>query len=428
VGRRPAGGGADLTLSLRTDGLLAARRATSGLVFVDRAGRVVLRLGGLAALDARGRRLPASLGLGRGRVLIRVDVRRAAFPVRIDPFIQQGAKLIGDCAAGCGGPSGSGESGAGELGDSVAVSADGSTALVGASQDDNNAGGAWVFTRVNGAWSQEGGKIVPTGATGTAARFGWSVALSSDGTTAAVGAPGTSAEPAQPGSSHFWPGRGTNRGASCARSAAARARMGLSSSSAPASLNGAIVAIQVKAANADATANLPWPVGTKAIEPPRGDNEWYAFVALTEEGGPKTWIVPRAHVAAIAWAGWKDWRYDPAYDGKRHSGLEHTRVGPGSLSRYEERWDLLASRHIPGSRPSYRARLGEDRQMGSSRRPSGAGAAAVATIAQSGMSAGAPISRSSGHENDSCEGSVRVRAYGPAIGIGAFWENAKGRP
>jgi hypothetical protein len=111
--------------------------------------------------------------------------------------------------------------------------------------------------------------------------------------------------------------------------------------------SGALVAIQVKAANADAAATLPWPVGTKAIQPPRGDNEWYAFVALAGDGGPTTWIVPRAHVAAVAWAGWHAWRYDPAHEGKRHSGLESTRLGPGNFSGYAERWDLL---ELPTSR------------------------------------------------------------------------------
>src|SRR5205814_8966039 len=40
-------------------------------------------------------------------------------------------------------------------GASVALSADGSTAIVGAPQDASDAGAAWVFTRTNGHWAQQ---------------------------------------------------------------------------------------------------------------------------------------------------------------------------------------------------------------------------------------------------------------------------------
>jgi uncharacterized protein (TIGR03437 family) len=86
----------------------------------------------------------------------------------------QQAKLVG---TGRGGPY-SGQ------GFAVALSADGNTALVGGWYDNNNIGATWVFTRDSaGRWTQQGGKLVGTGATG-AARQGWSVALSADGNTA----------------------------------------------------------------------------------------------------------------------------------------------------------------------------------------------------------------------------------------------------
>src|SRR5262249_49067380 len=88
---------------------------------------------------------------------------------------QQGSKLIG-----------TGGVGASERGGSVALSADGNTALVGAPQDNSNTGAAWVFIRSNGAWSQQGSKLVGTGAVG-AAQQGYSVALSADGNTAIIG-------------------------------------------------------------------------------------------------------------------------------------------------------------------------------------------------------------------------------------------------
>ena len=94
----------------------------------------------------------------------------------IDPFVQQGPTLtVGD------------EDGAGELGASVSLSADGNTALVGAPADDGHVGAAWVFVRSGSTWTQQGPKLTATGETG-AGQFGVSVALSGDGNTAVIGA------------------------------------------------------------------------------------------------------------------------------------------------------------------------------------------------------------------------------------------------
>jgi hypothetical protein len=88
---------------------------------------------------------------------------------------QQGSKLVGTGAVG-----------AALQGVSVAISADGTTAIVGGWRDNFESGAAWVFTRSGGVWAQQGSKLVGTGAVG-AARQGWSVAISGDGTTAIVG-------------------------------------------------------------------------------------------------------------------------------------------------------------------------------------------------------------------------------------------------
>jgi hypothetical protein len=77
-------------------------------------------------------------------------------------------------------------SGGANQGWSVALSADGNTALVGGYSDNNSAGAVWVFARSGSVWSQQGSKLVGTGATSNAEQ-GWSVALSADGTTALVG-------------------------------------------------------------------------------------------------------------------------------------------------------------------------------------------------------------------------------------------------
>ncbi len=79
-----------------------------------------------------------------------------------------------------------GEAGFAAQGYSVALSADGDTAIVGGDGDNSDAGAAWVFARSGGVWKQQGKKLVGTGAVG-AAEQGVSVALSADGDTAIVG-------------------------------------------------------------------------------------------------------------------------------------------------------------------------------------------------------------------------------------------------
>jgi hypothetical protein len=68
----------------------------------------------------------------------------------------------------------------------VALSGDGNTALVGGLQDNGGVGAVWVFTRSGTTWTQQGSKLVGTGAVGNAEQ-GISVALSGDGNTALIG-------------------------------------------------------------------------------------------------------------------------------------------------------------------------------------------------------------------------------------------------
>jgi hypothetical protein len=86
---------------------------------------------------------------------------------------------------------GTGAIGKARQGSSVAVSGDGSTALVGGNGDNSGTGAAWVFARTSDIWTQQGSKLVGTDA-GNAAQ-GVSVALSADGNTYMVGGPNNSA-------------------------------------------------------------------------------------------------------------------------------------------------------------------------------------------------------------------------------------------
>ena len=76
------------------------------------------------------------------------------------------------------------------FGSSVAVAGDGNTALVGAAgdEDPNGAGSAYVFRRSGGTWVQQAKLAADDD--DDPARFGGAVAVSSDGSTALVGAPG----------------------------------------------------------------------------------------------------------------------------------------------------------------------------------------------------------------------------------------------
>jgi FG-GAP-like repeat len=84
---------------------------------------------------------------------------------------------------------GPGAVGAAEQGFSVSLSADGNTAIVGGPSDSVGVGAAWVFTRFDVGWDPEGVKLVGTGVVGSFAQQGTSVALSADGNTAIVGGP-----------------------------------------------------------------------------------------------------------------------------------------------------------------------------------------------------------------------------------------------
>jgi trimeric autotransporter adhesin len=110
-----------------------------------------------------------------------------------ETWSQQGKKLTGDCVESpCEGPSGTGEEGKASFGESVALSADGETALIGGPDNYHEKlgeiGAAWVFTRSGEAWSQQGERLTAGGEEGEA-HFGESVALSPEGNLALIGGP-----------------------------------------------------------------------------------------------------------------------------------------------------------------------------------------------------------------------------------------------
>ncbi|MFZ4798168.1 MAG: putative Ig domain-containing protein [Bacteroidia bacterium] len=89
---------------------------------------------------------------------------------------QQGNKLVG-----------TGNIGASQQGTAVSISADGNTAIIGGPNDSNNLGAAWIFTRSGTTWSQQGNKLVGSGSIGTTIFQSQSVSISADGNTAMIG-------------------------------------------------------------------------------------------------------------------------------------------------------------------------------------------------------------------------------------------------
>ena len=189
VARRPGAAGRRLTLALGARGALRPEQFGNGVRFVAPSGAVALRYGGLEATDARGRVLPVALTIRGSRLLISVTDAHAMYPIRIDPFVQQGGPVTPNDEAGP----------YGYYGHAVALSADGNTALISADEDGNDSpahtnnvnespGAAWVFTRTNNVWAQQGPKLVGNPGGSGAQEFGSSVSLSADGNTALIGA------------------------------------------------------------------------------------------------------------------------------------------------------------------------------------------------------------------------------------------------
>jgi hypothetical protein len=172
LGTRPREGTGALVIALRVSGSVQPQQVGGEVRFRSTTGATVLSDGALSAVDAAGRRLPAVMRLHSGAIELRINDSGARYPLRIDPFIAQ-AKIPGYGGTSFGGGHGS-----------VALSADGNTALVGAWTGPGSES-AWVFTRSGSTWSEQA-QLKPS-LFGQQEGYGLSVALSADGNTALVG-------------------------------------------------------------------------------------------------------------------------------------------------------------------------------------------------------------------------------------------------
>ena len=190
VRSRPTGAAGPLVLAMRLRGGVPAGAGTGGALLRSDRGAATLHYGALSAIDASGRRLPGRVAIVAGKLELRIDDSGARYPLRIDPFVEQGPKRVL--------PE---EVGSGEAGYAVALSGDGNTAVIGGPADAGHVGAVWVFVRAGGKWTQQGPKLIGT-AMGEgeeepgeeeAEHFGASVAISGDGSTVLVGSPVDSA-------------------------------------------------------------------------------------------------------------------------------------------------------------------------------------------------------------------------------------------
>lgn len=103
------------------------------------------------------------------------------------------------------------------------------------------------------------------------------------------------------------------------------------------------IEIQVKSANGSGD-KTNWRVGEKAQLISKSDSEWFVFVAIDSDPliAPRSFIMPRDHVAAAAHLIHMRWLTDPTVPaGRRNVGIDQARVSLFDWAGYEDRWDLL---------------------------------------------------------------------------------------
>jgi hypothetical protein len=113
-----------------------------------------------------------------------------------------------------------------------------------------------------------------------------------------------------------------------------------------------------------------WQLGVKSQQPALSDHEWYALVMLDPDeptAAPRTFIIPRNHIAAAAWIGHRNWQNEPGVPaGRRNPGMEQARVGTDIVADYEDRWDLLGTKtnQVPVMLPPWYRELAADPRVG----------------------------------------------------------------
>ena len=146
LAERPARGEVDgpLRIELEVSGVTASLSDDGAAVLLGEPNAPSrLRYAGLKSWDAEGTMLVSRLAVSEQTIVLRVDDERAVYPVTIDPTLTEVAELFAS------------DNQAGDFfGSNVAVS--GSTVVVGAALDDDNAmdsGALYIFEKPVGGWS-----------------------------------------------------------------------------------------------------------------------------------------------------------------------------------------------------------------------------------------------------------------------------------
>lgn len=188
---KPLRAGGSLTLVFGLRGTLTPRLNANALEFVNARDQAELRYSDLIAYDAHHRTLPSHIMLRGTDLELAIDAQGADYPITVDPLFSITASLPDPEPAALD-----------SFGYAVTLSADGTTALIGAYRAAVNhsqigAGKAYIFTATNGVWSPTptASFVDPVAEVDPAAAgndsFGSAVALSADGGTALIGALGT---------------------------------------------------------------------------------------------------------------------------------------------------------------------------------------------------------------------------------------------
>ncbi len=178
INRGPVSGRLTLPVGSLPAGVRARTRSATALDLL-RDQRLVMRYEGLAAHDADGHRLAATLALSGRRLSISLDTHGAHYPITVDPFVQA-AKLT------------SGASGESLGANSLAISGD--TIVAGAWQypngDGTKQGAVYVFEKPAGGWTDTSTYTarLTDPAKGDTAYVGYEVAI--DGDTIVAGGDG----------------------------------------------------------------------------------------------------------------------------------------------------------------------------------------------------------------------------------------------
>ncbi len=183
LAERPVRGAVDgpLQIELAVSGATVSLSDDGSAVLLSRPNSASrLRYAGLKSWDAEGTQLVSRLAVSEQTIVLRVDDARAVYPVTIDPTLTEVAELFAS------------DNQAGDFfGSNVAIS--GSTVVVGAALDDDNAadsGALYIFEKPVGGWSGSVTEIAKLKASDAGVSDGLpsgGVAVSEDGSIVAAG-------------------------------------------------------------------------------------------------------------------------------------------------------------------------------------------------------------------------------------------------